>query len=169
MTKRAAYDDKRGRYFIAIPTISGGPEHMTIKFLGDLTGSQVDKVKLQMEDINKIQKMPLVSEGVGILGRKNLFMVNFIEDKDKRLKDLFNIFNNKKSPITPHVTSFKVKTPTPPSGYNSGGMRPMDTILADKVVLYKTLGAYKYKSVHEVVLKKRTPWTWIKDRFANWV
>lgn len=167
MTKKAAA--KNGRYFIAIPTSMGGPEHMTIKFLGELSSNQVDKVKRSMDDLNAIQKMPIVSEGIGLLGRKNMFMVNFVNDEDKRLQDVFSVFNKSSRNLVPHVTSFKVKKGPPTKGYNSGALPPMQTLLADKVVLYKTVGAYKYIPIKEVKLQRRTPWNWIKDRFANWV
>jgi 2'-5' RNA ligase len=164
MTKTANSE----RYFIAIPTSFGGPEHMTIKFLGNLTQAQVNKVKIKLDQLASVEKVPLVSGGVGVLGRKSTFIVDFVADKDIRLQSIFKPFNKSMKNIVPHVTAFKIK-PKDTNTVNTGAITPMSSVLAEKIVLYKTSKPYKYIPVHEVYLKKRTPWNWIKDRFANWL
>ena len=167
MSKHGAQKVTNGRYFIAIPTSYGGPEHMTVKFLGELSETQVQKAKDRMEALANIEKVPLTSKGVGLLGRKSPYFVDFVDDEDRRIRDIFKTFNKSSKKTIPHVTAFKIKKTD--TTFNTGAIDPMSSVLADKVVLYRTAGMHKYETVYEVALKNRTPWNWVKDRFANWL
>ncbi len=142
------------RYFIGIPTDSG-TGHVTIKFLGELDSVQEYAWRQKLDDMANIEKFPVQSAGLGILGRHNAYLVDYIKDVP-RLKALFDIADN--TAYTPHVTVKRVIPET------TGPIQPMDGILANKVSLYKNENGV-YTQVYSVDLKKRKPLTWISDQF----
>jgi hypothetical protein len=113
-----------------------------------------------INELNKLkgmEKFPVKSLGVGVLGRYNSHIVDYVQE-NKRLLRTLGVFGNTPSMQPPHVTRMKIIPPM-----NTGPLNSMDTILADKVVLYKVVGPKKYQVVHEVQLSKRNPLTWVMD------
>ncbi len=150
------YDDKLATYFIAVPT-DNGFGHMTVKFLGKLTDMEVYKWISELNKLKGMEKFPVKSLGVGVLGRYNSHIVDYVQE-NKRLLRTLGVFGNTPSTQPPHVTRQKIIAPM-----NTGPLSSMDTVLADKVVLYKVVGPKKYQVVHEVQLSKRNPLTWVMD------
>lgn len=142
-------------YYIAIP-LGPGTEHMTLKYLGNLSDIEVEQWKQKMEALSNIQKFPVSSEGLGILGRYKPYLVDYIK-RNPRLDASFNVFDNLSVPA--HVTNRTIVPET------TGAIDTMDSVLADKVNMYKSdLG--KHEVIHTVEFKRRKPTTWVMDQLG---
>lgn len=142
-------------YYIAIP-LGLGTEHMTLKYLGQLSDFEVEQWKQKMEALSNIQKFPVSSEGLGILGRQRPYLVDYIK-RNPRLNASFGVFDNLSAPA--HVTNRVIVPET------TGAIDQMNTVLADKVNMYK-VDAGKHEIVHTVEFRKRRPSTWIMDQLG---
>jgi len=141
-------------YWIAVPTGSG-TSHLTLKWLGSLSPQEVYRYTSLLDDIARsTSKFPVVSTGLGVLGRKSPNMVDFIQP-NPRMMGAFNRLGANQ-PV-PHVTRFDIS-----NAMNTGGLSPMDNVLADTINLYKGENGIT-SVVYSVKLGKRSPLTWIKD------
>lgn len=144
------------KYFIAVPT-DNNIGHMTVRFLGELSSSEVSYWINKMNELTNIEKFPIKSMGMGMLGQHESQIVNFIK-KNPRLNKTLGIFDEGRyRPQIPHVIVQRQFYPNPP-----GPIAPMNTVLADKVNLYEDDGN-GWRVVHSVMLQRRSPITWIKD------
>lgn len=142
-------------YYIAIP-LGPGTEHMTLKYLGNLSDIEVEQWKQKMESLSNIQKFPVSSEGLGILGRYRPALVDYIK-KNPRLNSAFELVDN--TIVPPHVTNRNIVPEI------SGAISPMGTVVADRVNLYKREGS-SHPVVYSVELKRRKPTTWVMDQLG---
>ena len=137
-------------YFIGAPA-GPGHEHMTIKYLGKLNDAGVQEAKQKMTGLSNVEKFLMESQGLGILGRKKPYLVNYIKP-NKRMEKALKVFNNTFQTQVPHVTVMEAK----PSGV-TGPVSLMGDKLVNEIVLYRVEGHQNYTKVHSVKLKKRKP------------
>lgn len=150
-------------YFIAVPTGSGN-EHMTLKYLGNLSDSEARAWARQLDRLGELEKFPLISEGLGVLGKYKPHLVNFIK-KDQRIGRALNMLGNTFESLPPHVTVHGLGRLSPSGGMpvNTGPVGTIGPTVAEEVILYRSNKNGGYQPVHTVKLRKRNPITWIKD------
>jgi 2'-5' RNA ligase len=146
-------------YFIGVPT-GVGQEHMTLKALGRLTEQEARAWARNLDQLKTVEKFPMVSKGLGMLGKHKTHLVNFLH-VDPRIKSALNMLGSTVAKQPPHVTVHGLgKAGRFP--VNTGPINTMSTVTAQEVHLYKVTGT-NYAPVHTVKLRKRNPITWIKD------
>lgn len=151
-------------YFIGVPT-GMGQEHMTLKFLGELSDNEARSWARQMDMMaQSVQSFPMISEGLGMLGKHKTHLVNFIKP-NKRLEKALSLVGNNLSSQPPHVTVHGLGR-AGQLPINTGPVSSMDNVLAETVNLYRAQPGGNYDVVYSVKLKRRSPITWIKDKLG---
>lgn len=152
-----------GTYFIGVP-IGNGSEHMTLKYLGQLSEEEVRGWARQLDQLGtKVTKFPVKSLGVGLLGKTKPFLVDFIQKTPRAAKALDFLGDTKR---TLHVTNHSVPDFSPNEATNTGPMNANVNTLAEEVHLYRVRGHRDYESVYAVQLRRRTPVAWLADKFG---